>query len=51
MGLQDLKAAVLEANLSLPRHGLALFTWGNASGIHRNEGLVVIKPSGWTTPA
>ena len=46
MGLQDLKAAVLEANLSLPRHGLALFTWGNASGIDRNEGLVVIKPSG-----
>jgi L-ribulose-5-phosphate 4-epimerase len=46
MGLKHLKAAVLEANLSLPRHGLALFTWGNASGVDREKGLVVIKPSG-----
>jgi L-ribulose-5-phosphate 4-epimerase len=46
MNLGDLKQAVLEANLSLPRHGLALFTWGNASGIDRSRGLVVIKPSG-----
>jgi len=46
MSLLDLKAKVLEANLSLPRHGLALFTWGNASGIDREAGLVVIKPSG-----
>jgi L-ribulose-5-phosphate 4-epimerase len=46
MNLGDLKQAVLEANLSLPRHGLALFTWGNASGIDRERGLVVIKPSG-----
>ena len=46
MELHDLKAAVLEANLQLPRHGLALFTWGNASGIDRERGLVVIKPSG-----
>ena len=46
MNLEALKAAVLEANLSLPRYGLALFTWGNASGIDRDQGLVVIKPSG-----
>jgi L-ribulose-5-phosphate 4-epimerase len=46
MSLKQLKRDVLEANLSLPRHGLALFTWGNASGIHRERGLVVIKPSG-----
>ena len=46
MSLGDLKEAVLQANLSLPRHGLALFTWGNASGIDRERGLVVIKPSG-----
>ena len=46
MELLDLKRHVLEANLSLPREGLALFTWGNASGIDRERGLVVIKPSG-----
>lgn len=37
---------VLEANLALPAHGLVQFTWGNASGIDRERGLVVIKPSG-----
>jgi L-ribulose-5-phosphate 4-epimerase len=44
--LADLKAQVLEANLDLVKHGLVLFTFGNASGIHREEGAVVIKPSG-----
>lgn len=46
MNLDALKARVLEANLELPRHGLALFTWGNASEIDRAAGLVAIKPSG-----
>lgn len=44
--LKELKEQVLEANLALPRHGLVTFTWGNVSGIHREQGLVVIKPSG-----
>lgn len=44
--LKELKQAVLEANLALPRHGLVTFTWGNVSGISREDGLVVIKPSG-----
>jgi len=44
--LQQLKEAVLEANLDLPKHGLVTFTWGNVSGIDRERGLVVIKPSG-----
>src|SRR6266851_4374006 len=44
--LQALRTEVLEANLELVRHGLVLFTFGNASGISREEGLVVIKPSG-----
>lgn len=44
--LNDLKKEVLEANLSLVRHGLVIFTWGNVSGIDRGKGLVVIKPSG-----
>ncbi len=46
MNFESLRTVVLQANLSLPRHGLALFTWGNASGIDRERGLVVIKPSG-----
>lgn len=46
MNPSDLKQAVLQANLDLPHYGLALFTWGNASGIDRERGLVVIKPSG-----
>ncbi len=37
---------VLEANCALPRYGLAPLTWGNASGIDRDEGVVAIKPSG-----
>ncbi len=44
--LKPLKERVLEANLELVRQGLVLLTWGNASGIDRDEGLVVIKPSG-----
>ncbi|MDF2723094.1 MAG: sgbE [Paenibacillus sp.] len=44
--LESLKQAVLEANLQLPKRGLATFTWGNASGIDRAAGHVVIKPSG-----
>jgi L-ribulose-5-phosphate 4-epimerase len=44
--LESLKLAVLEANLDLPKHGLVTFTWGNVSGIDRESGLVVIKPSG-----
>jgi L-ribulose-5-phosphate 4-epimerase len=44
--LEKLKEATLEANLELVRRGLVLYTFGNASGISREEGLVVIKPSG-----
>ena len=44
--LQRLREQVLEANLELARRGLALYTFGNASGISREERLVVIKPSG-----
>ncbi|WP_422448763.1 L-ribulose-5-phosphate 4-epimerase [Thermoanaerobacterium sp. DL9XJH110] len=44
--LENLKKMVLEANLELPKLGLVTFTWGNASGIDREKGLVVIKPSG-----
>lgn len=44
--LDKLKIAVCEANLALVRAGLVLHTWGNASGVDRALGLVVIKPSG-----
>jgi len=44
--LQELKEQVCEANLRLVREGLVTLTWGNVSGIDRNENLVVIKPSG-----
>lgn len=44
--LEALKATVLNANLALVKHNLVTFTWGNVSGIDREEGLVVIKPSG-----
>ncbi len=46
MILKTLREEVLEANLELVRRGLVLYTFGNASGIARDEGLVVIKPSG-----
>ena len=44
--LEALKRQVLEANLLLPKYGLVTFTWGNVSGIDREAGLFVIKPSG-----
>jgi L-ribulose-5-phosphate 4-epimerase len=44
--LKKLKQQVLEANLDLVTFNLVTLTWGNASGISREEGLVVIKPSG-----
>jgi L-ribulose-5-phosphate 4-epimerase len=44
--LEKLKQEVLEANLALPKHNLVTFTWGNVSGIDREQNLVVIKPSG-----
>ncbi|MGB2627860.1 MAG: L-ribulose-5-phosphate 4-epimerase [Candidatus Acidiferrum sp.] len=46
MKLKTLREEVLEANLELVRRGLVLYTFGNASGISRDEGLIVIKPSG-----
>ncbi len=44
--LESLREQVLEANLEVVRRGLVLYTFGNASGIDRSTGLVVIKPSG-----
>jgi L-ribulose-5-phosphate 4-epimerase len=44
--LEALREQVLEANLALPAHGLVKLTWGNVSGIDREQGLVAIKPSG-----
>lgn len=44
--IKDLKEKVYLANLELVKHGLVIFTWGNASAIDREQGLVVIKPSG-----
>lgn len=44
--LEKLKQSVYKANLDLVKHGLVIFTWGNVSGIDRESGLVVIKPSG-----
>jgi len=44
--LETLRAQVLEANLEVVRQGLVIYTFGNASGLARQEGLVVIKPSG-----
>jgi L-ribulose-5-phosphate 4-epimerase len=46
MRLEALRVAVLEANLELVRRGLILYTFGNASGVDRESGLVAIKPSG-----
>ena len=46
MAFEHLKEAVLSANLDLPKHGLVTFTWGNVSGIDREQGVVAIKPSG-----
>ena len=44
--LESLKQAVYEANLELPKRGLVTYTWGNVSGIDRQAGCFVIKPSG-----
>jgi len=44
--LEQLKEAVCRANLLLPKYGLVTFTWGNVSGVDREMGLMVIKPSG-----
>jgi L-ribulose-5-phosphate 4-epimerase len=44
--LAELRQQVLEANLALPAHGLVTLTWGNVSGIDREQGLVAIKASG-----
>ena len=44
--LEQLKEEVCQANLELPARGVVLYTWGNVSGIDRESGLVVIKPSG-----
>ncbi|NLK87735.1 MAG: L-ribulose-5-phosphate 4-epimerase [Clostridiaceae bacterium] len=44
--LEQLKLDVFEANMELPARSLVTYTWGNASGIDRERGLVVIKPSG-----
>jgi L-ribulose-5-phosphate 4-epimerase len=46
MLLRTLREEVLEANLELVRRGLVLYTFGNASGISRKDGLIAIKPSG-----
>ena len=44
--LEELKQAVFLANMELPQRGLITYTWGNVSGVDRQTGLVVIKPSG-----
>ena len=44
--LEELKEKVFKANLDLVKQNLVIFTWGNVSGIDREKGLVVIKPSG-----
>ena len=44
--LEELKQQVYEANMQLPRRGLVTYTWGNVSGIDRESGYFVIKPSG-----
>ncbi len=44
--LEELKIKVFEANMELPKRGLVTYTWGNVSGIDRESGLFVIKPSG-----
>jgi L-ribulose-5-phosphate 4-epimerase len=44
--LEQLKEQVFRSNLLLPKHGLVTFTWGNVSGLAREQGLMVIKPSG-----
>lgn len=45
-GTRELRERAYEANMALSRHGLILFTWGNASAIDQDAGLMAIKPSG-----
>ena len=44
--LEELKQQVYEANMLLPEYKLITFTWGNVSGIDREQGIIAIKPSG-----
>ena len=44
--LEKLKQEVYEANMQLPKYGLVTFTWGNVSGLDKESGRFVIKPSG-----
>lgn len=44
--LEQLKQIVYEANMELPKRGMVTYTWGNVSGIDRESGYMVIKPSG-----
>ena len=46
MMLKELREKVYEANMDLPKHGLVVFTWGNASELDPESGLYAIKPSG-----
>lgn len=46
MSLQELKLSVYHANITLVQAGLVVLTWGNASGVDRERGIVAIKPSG-----
>lgn len=46
MKLESLREEVCRANLELPERGLIIYSWGNVSGIDREQGLVAIKPSG-----
>jgi len=42
----EIKHQVYECNMELPRQGLVIYTFGNASAVDRNEGIIAIKPSG-----
>ena len=44
--LEELRQKVYEANMELPKRNLVTFTWGNVSGIDRESGIIIIKPSG-----
>ncbi len=44
--LEELKNEVFKSNLELVRNGLVIQTWGNASGLDRDKGVIVVKPSG-----
>ncbi|MBQ9006460.1 MAG: L-ribulose-5-phosphate 4-epimerase [Atopobiaceae bacterium] len=46
MDFKELRERVYEANMALPKHGLVVLTWGNASELDRERGLFAIKPSG-----